>query len=122
MNNLKPKQIRCDTTGAWFDVVHMRKDDPRCQGRGCTRGGGEIRIDTSTLMEHCMACGDSWPIENPIFHCPCGQTHRTQYSDAGAVVRATRGVLVSDGKRAFVATQTDVAAAGQRSYHNVRVK
>lgn len=122
MSNWKDLQFYCANNRKWYDTYHLSNSDPRSKGNGCPKGGGKILINTDTLQEYCTVCRKTWPAEDLVFHCNCGQIHRTSYGDSAVIVQADQGILVSNGKQVHAATQTEVAVVGQRSYHNIRVK
>jgi len=109
MTDWRQSRTFCNSCQRWrSDIQH----------RSCPRGsqGSLIWVDIENYREACNKCNESWPLENSVLHCSCGNVQTTEYVDSIDVVQAGERVIATDGNIAYVLTRSGTVVVGKRSF------
>jgi hypothetical protein len=82
---------------------------------GCPAGeqGSLVLIDIAAMRKGCPKCGQSWAIENVVFHCGCGHAQPVEYVAQLPQLQRGDKVLRADGNLAWVRTKSHVMVVGR---------
>jgi hypothetical protein len=86
--------------------------------RDCPRGGGLTWIDIENFEMGCNACNQTWPLEDNVFYCSCGNVQRTEYTDSLITLEEGDEIIASDGDLVYVLTRSGTVVVGSyRSFY-----
>src|SRR5579872_1694088 len=91
----------------------------------CPKGssGSEVLLNIASFREGCNKCGETWPLENSILYCSCGNVQRTEYTDTALIAGHDDRIIMEDKENnlVYMLRSTGVVVVGQRTFPGVAV-